>query len=571
MELVDWVELILLLVILTVVTKPLGIYLHRVLNPDSSTFLDPIFKPLEKLIYKLCKLEPHHEQNWSEYLFSILGFSFVTGLFTFLILRFQGLLFLNPEKFPNLSTHLSFNTAVSFLTNTNWQSYSPESSVSYFSQMVGLTLHNFLSPMVGLSVAAAFVRALARSASTTLGNFWVDLVRLGLYLFLPFAIIFAIVFVAEGVPQNFQKYAHAKTVEGDVQVISQGPIASQEAIKLLGTNGGGITHANSAHPYENPTPLTNFIQILLILLIPAAQTYYFGREVKSQKHGWSIYAVMSVIFISSALVCSHFELAGNPIINKLGVEDSSGNMEGKEQRFGSFDSALFIAATTCASNGATNSSIGSYTPVGGATALLNIQLGEIIFGGVGSGLYGMIIFILIAVFIAGLVVGKGPEYLGKKIEGFEIKMVMISLLIVFVSILGFTAISTLSSTARSNVGNAGPHGFTEILYAYSSATGNNGSSFSGLSTNNPWYNYTLAFAMLLGRFLFMVPVMAIAGSLVQKKKLLQEQHTLFPVSGLTFMYLLIGVILLINALTFIPSLTVGPILEQFFMNKGTVF
>ena len=567
----DWIQISLLLLILTALTKPLGIYIHKVLNPHEKTFLDKLIKPLEKLTYRICHIDTKKEQTWKEYLFCVLAFSFFSVLFTSVLLGCQQYLFLNPANLGSLSLDLNFNTAVSFQTNTDWQSYGGESTMSYLSQMVPLTLQNFLSPAAGLSVAACLVRGMARHSSKVLGNFWVDIIRVTYYLLLPLAFIAAVFFVSQGVPQNFSPYTKATTLEsGQEQVIVQGPIASQEAIKLLGTNGGGYTNANSSHPYENPTPLSNFFQLICMLAIPAAQTYYLGREIKNQKHGWSIYIAMAIVFIAGVIVCSTFEAKGNPHLAELGIESSSGNMEGKEQRFGIFSSTLFATVTTTTSTGATNSSHDSYTPMGGIVPLLNIQLGEIIWGGVGSGLYSVILFVILAIFTAGLIIGRTPEYLGKKIEALDIQSAMLGILIFIFAVLGFTAWACVSGWGCAAIGNEGSHGFSEMLYAFSSATGNNGSSFAGLSANTPWWNITLAFAMLIGRVVLVTFVIILAGSLVKKKRLVTEGAS-FPVSGITFTALLIAVIILIGALSFLPALIMGPFIEQFFMISGKLF
>lgn len=567
----DFLQLFLLLVILTFLTKPLGNYLYQVLNPKEKTRLDFIFKPLEKWTYRLCGIETKKEQSWKQYLLSIFVFSTVSLIFTSLILGLQHYLPLNPEKLGGISSHLNLNTSVSFVTNTNWQSYSGESTFSYFSQMVALTLQNFVSPAVGLGVAAAFVRGISRSSSKVIGNFWVDLVRITYYLLLPLAFIFAILFISQGTPQNFHPYTPVKTLEtGAIQTLVQGPIASQEAIKLLGTNGGGFTGANSAHPYENPTPISNFLQILAILLIPAAQTYFLGKEIKNQKHGWCLYTAMTMIFVLGVFVCNKFEAKGIPAFQKFGTEIGSGNLEGKEQRFGVFSSALYTIAATTTSTGSANSAFDSYTPIGGLVPMFNMQLGEIIWGGVGSGLYSMLLFVILAIFTAGLIIGRSPEYVGNKISAFDVKLCIFALLPMVLSILGFTAWSCTHAWGTSNVGNSGAHGFSEILYAFSSCSANNGSAFGALSTNNPWWNITLSFAMLIGRFLLIAPVVALAGSFAEKKNFYIEESS-FPISGTTFTLLLIGVIILVGALCFFPALIMGPFLEQFLMYNMSFF
>ncbi len=561
----NFLEVALLLFVLLCLAKPLGTYLVKVLNPKEKTFLDPVLKPLEKLIYRMCHVDPLVEQDWKGYLVSLLGFSLMSLMLTGILLGAQSYLPLNPEKFASPSWHLNFNTSSSFMTNTDWQSYAGESTFSYFSQMAGLTVQNFVSAAVGLGVAAALVRGLA---GKTIGNFWADLVRGCLYLLLPLSLLASLMFLSEGVPQNFKSYVQVTTLEGEAQVIAQGPIASQQAIKLLGTNGGGFTNVNSAHPYENPTPLSNFLQMVLIFLIPAAQIYYFGRMVGDIWHARCIFGALAVLFVAGVFICASCEMTGNPIIEKLGV--SGGNWEGKETRFGVFDSALYACVTTAASCGAVNSMHDSFTPIGGLVPLLNMELGEVIFGGVGAGLYGVLLFVLLAIFISGLIIGRTPEYLGKKIEAYDIKMTVLALLPYVLIVHLFTAWGCFTPWGTDALGNSGPHGFSEILYAFSSAAANNGSSFAGLSANTPGYNVTLGFAMILGRFLVITPVIALAGSLAHKKVHPQTAAS-FPISSLIFISLLVGVILLVGALTFLPALTMGPIIEQFFMIKGTLF
>ena len=603
-----WIQLALYVGVLLLITKPLGLYLLRVLDARGKTFLDPILRPIERLTYKLLGVDPEQEHDWKRYTAAMLIFSFVTMLFTYAILRLQNVLWLNPQKMAAVSEHLAFNTAASFTTNTNWQSYVGESTMSYLSQMVGLASHNFLSAAVGISIAAALVRGIARHTSKTIGNFWVDLTRVTYYLLLPICVIYAVVLVSQGMIQNFKPYdtvsltepfttqvpkvddkgnpavdAQGKPVMEDKkiesQTIVQGPMASQIAIKMLGTNGGGYTNANAAHPYENPTPLSNFLQILSIFAIPSALTYYLGRMVKNQGHGWAVWSAMFVVFLTGVLVSWHYEAAGNPIMHQLGVDPASGNMEGKEVRFGIFNSALFATITTDASCGAVNSMHDSFTPLGGLVPLLNIELGEIIFGGVGAGLYGMLVFVVLAVFIAGLMVGRTPEFLGKKIEPYDIKMAALVILVLGFSILGFSAWACLSKWGAPDpvtqqltdgTNNNGPHGFTEILYAYSSCTGNNGSAFAGIGANTPWYNATLGLATLFGRFAMIVPILALAGSLARKKRVASSAGT-FPVSGPLFTTLLVGTVLLVGALTFFPALSLGPIIEHFMMHSGKLF
>jgi K+-transporting ATPase ATPase A chain len=544
-------------------------------------------------------LDSQKEHDWKQYTLAMLMFSLVSCLFTYAILRLQHLLPLNPQGLGPLSAHLAFNTAVSFTTNTNWQSYGGEATMSYLSQMVGLALHNFVSAATGIAIAAALVRGIARHSAKTLGNFWVDLVRVTYYLLIPLCLVFAVFLVSQGMIQNFKPYTKAKLVEPykisvekkndkgesvlgadgkpvlveqtvDEQLIAQGPMASQVAIKMLGTNGGGYVNANAAHPFENPTPLSNFFQMLSIFSIGSGLTYYLGRMVKNPKHGWAVWAAMMIMFLGGTLVCWWAEARGNPIHQHLGIAAGDGNMEGKEVRFGVFNSALFATITTDASCGAVNSMHDSFTALGGFVPLFNIQLGEIIFGGVGAGLYGMLVFVVLAVFIAGLMVGRTPEYLGKKIQAYEVKMAMLSLLVLCFSILGFSAWAAVSDWGKAGLNNQGPHGLSEMLYAFSSGTGNNGSAFAGLTANTPWLNTTLGLAMLTGRFLMIVPILALAGSLVQKKIAPASAGT-FPVSGGTFVVLLLGTVLLIGALNFLPALALGPIVEHFLMLQEKLF
>jgi len=599
MEASGWLQFALYFAALVLITKPMGLYLLQVLDANGRTWLDPVLRPLERLTYRLIGVDSSKEHNWKQYTLAMLLFSLVGCLFTYAILRLQNILPLNPQGLPAVSDDLAFNTAVSFTTNTNWQNYVGESTMSYFSQMVALVFHNFASAATGIAIAAAFVRAIARHSANTLGNFWVDLVRVTYYFLLPICLVFAVFLVSQGMIQNFNPYTRATLVEpmkiqvekkndkGETikgtddkpvmeeqtvteQNIVQGPMASQVAIKMLGTNGGGYVNANAAHPFENPTPLSNFIQMLSIFSIGSGLTYYLGRMVKNQKHGWTVWAAMSILFVGGVLLCWWAESAGNPIHQQLGVAAIDGNMEGKEVRFGIFNSALFATVTTDASCGAVNSMHDSFTALGGFVPLFNIQLGEIIFGGVGAGLYGMLVFVVLAVFIAGLMVGRTPEYLGKKIEAYDVKMAMLSLLILAISILGFAAWAVVSKWGLAGLNNNGPHGLSEILYAFSSGAGNNGSAFAGLSGNTPWYNITLGLDMLFGRFLMIVPIMALAGSLVQKKVAPASAGT-FPVSGGTFLILLLGTILLIGALNFLPALTLGPVVEHFLNLQGKLF
>jgi len=579
MNLSGWIQLALYILVLLLLTKPVGLYLIRVLDAGGRTFLDPALRPVERLLYRLLGLNPKKEQDWKQYTLSLLAFSLAGLLFTYAILRLQHVLPLNPQGFGPASPDLAFNTAASFATNTNWQNYAGEITLSYFSQMVGLVFHNFVSAAVGIAVAAALVRGIARPSAKTVGNFWVDLVRLNLYLLLPLSLVFALFLVSQGVVQNFKPYEKATLVEPSslqapkndsaAQTIAQGPTASQAAIKMLGTNGGGFFNANASHPYENPTPLSNFIQMLLIFLIPSGLTYYLGRKVKNQRHGWAVWSAMAILFLAAVLVCWRAESYGNPRLHALGVDPADGNMEGKEVRFGVFNSALFAAITTDASCGAVNSMHDSFTPLGGMIPLFNIQLGEVVFGGVGSGLYGMLVFVVLAIFLTGLMVGRTPAYLGKKIESYDVKVSVLAVIILIFSILGFSAWASVSQWGLAGLNNAGPHGLSEILYAYSSGTGNNGSAFAGLNGNTFWSNITLGLAMLFGRFLMIVPIMALAGNLA-RKKLPPPSEASFPVSGPMFIIILIGTVLIVGALTFLPALALGPIVEHFLMTGSGI-
>jgi K+-transporting ATPase ATPase A chain len=599
MQASGWIQFAIYIVALALITKPMGLYLLRVLDANGKTWLDPVLRPLERGTYRVMGVDPSKEQDWKQYTFAMLLFSLVGCLFTYAILRLQYFLPFNPQKLAGVSSDCSFNTATSFTTNTNWQSYGGESTMSYFSQMVGLTFHNFVSAATGIAIAAALVRAIARHTAQTIGNFWVDLVRVTYYLLVPICIVFAVFLVSQGMIQNFNPYTKATLVEPmkvsvakvdkdgkpvldaagkpvmeeqtvTEQNIVQGPMASQIAMKMLGTNGGGYVNANASHPFENPTPLSNFFQMLSIFSIGSGLTYYLGRMVKNQKHGWTVWAAMLALFIGGVMFCWWAESNGNPIHHNLGVAAAGGNMEGKEVRFGIFNSALFATITTDASCGAVNSMHDSFTPLGGFVPLFNIQLGEVIFGGVGAGLYGILVFVVLAVFIAGLMVGRTPEYLGKKIESYDVKMAMLALLILAIDILAFSAWAIVSKWGLVALNNNGPHGLSEILYAYTSGTGNNGSAFAGISANTPWLNTTIGFAMLIGRFLMIVPILALAGSLVRKKVTPMSAGT-FPVHGGTFFVLLIGTVLLIGALNFLPALTLGPVVEHFLMLGGKLF
>jgi K+-transporting ATPase ATPase A chain len=633
-----WLQLALYVIALAIITKPMGLYLLQVLDVNGKTWLDPVFRPVERLTYRVMGVDPAKEHDWKQYTLAMLLFSLVGCLFTYAILRLQQLLPLNPQGFGAVSEHLAFNTAVSFTTNTNWQSYGGESTLSYVSQMVGLVFHNFASAAVGIAIAAAFVRAIARHSAKTIGNFWADLVRITYYLLIPICVVYAVFLVSQGMIQNFKQYTKAKltvpytiqvaktddkgqpvttnvavTVQApnldaqgkpvmtngvaamvdvpkldekgqpvmtnapvmvdqkvEEQVIAQGPVASQVAIKMLGTNGGGFFNANACHPFENPTPLSNFIQMLSIFAIGSGLTYYLGRMTKNQAHGWTVWTTMMALFLAGTLLCWWAEAKGNPIHHQLGLAVGDGNMEGKEIRFGIFNSALFATITTDASCGAVNSMHDSFTALGGFVPLFNIQLGEIIIGGVGAGLYGMLVFVVLAVFIAGLMVGRTPEYLGKKVESYEVKMAMLALLILAIDILGFSAWASVSKWGLDGLNNSGPHGLSEIIYAFSSGTGNNGSAFAGLTANAPMYDTTLGLVMLIGRFLMIVPIMALAGSLV-KKKIAPPSVGTFPVAGGTFFVLLIGTVLLVGALNFLPILTLGPVVEHFLNFQGKLF
>lgn len=540
------------------------------------TFLDPVLGPLERFIYRILGVNPDEEMSWKRYTVSLLIFSLTGMLFLYLLQRVQAFLPLNPQKLANLTPDLAFNTAASFTTNTNWQSYAGESTMSYLTQMVGMTFHNFVSAAVGATVAIALIRGLVRRTARTVGNFWVDLTRAALKVFLPLAVVFALILVSQGVIQNFSPYTTVKTLEGAKQVIAQGPAASQEAIKMLGQNGGGFFNANSAHPFENPTPFTNFLEMLAIFLVPAGLVFTFGKMVKDSRQAWAIFAAMSILFLLGTGVLLYAEQAGNPLVGNLGISahasplQPGGNMEGKEVRFGITQSAMFATMTTDASCGAVIAMHDSLTPLGGLITMLNMKLGEVIFGGTGTGLYGMLIFALLAVFIAGLMVGRTPEYLGKKIESREIKMAMLSILIIPLVTLGFTAAAVVIKQGLAGILNPGVHGFSEILYAYTSAAANNGSAFAGLTANTVFYNTTLGLAMLMGRFLPIVPIMAIAGSLAGKKAVPVTEGT-FPTHGPLFVTLLIGVILILGALTYFPALSLGPVVEHLQMLGGKAF
>ncbi len=570
-----WLQILVYFGLVLALTKPLGVYLHRVFESGERP-LPRLFGPADRLLHRLCGVDPNQEQDWKQYLLSLLVFSLMGTVVSFLILVFQDRLPLNPQGQEGVSWHLAFNTAVSFLTNTNWQSYAGETTMSYLSQMVALAWHNFVSAGAGIGVALALARGLTRRPAPDdpgakgLGNFWSDLIRSLVYLLLPACTVLALIFVSQGVIQNFAPYLDVATLEGALQPMAMGPVASQEVIKMLGTNGGGFFNANSAHPFENPTAFINLLQMLCIFAIPAALTYAYGRMARDQREGWIIFWSMAVLFLAGTTTAYWAESHANPALSGLAIEQSVGNMEGKEVRFGIAGSALFATVTTDASCGAVNSMHDSFTPLGGLVPLVNIELGEIIFGGVGAGLYGMLVFVLLSVFIAGLMVGRTPEYLGKKIEAREMQMSMIYILIFPLVILIFTAWSSVTEAGVSALANSGPHGFSEILYAYSSAAGNNGSAFAGLSTNTPWWNVTLGLTMVLGRFAMIAPVLAMAGSMRGKRTVPPGPGT-FPTNCLLFLGLLVGVILIVGALTFFPVLSLGPVLEAFLAPHNRLF
>ncbi|MGA9461928.1 MAG: potassium-transporting ATPase subunit KdpA [Terracidiphilus sp.] len=574
-----WLQFAIYSIVLILTVRPVGMYLARVLEGER-TWLDPLLRPIERLTYKLCAIDSKREMNWREYAFAMLGFSAVSMVLTYVIERIQSLLPWNPQHLAAVGPDLAWNTAASFTTNTNWQSYTPEATMSYLTEMAALATHNFFSAAIGIVVAIALIRGIKRTSSGTLGNFWVDTTRTLLYILLPGSLLYALLLVAQGVPQNLHAYTIAHTLENQTQTIGQGPVASQEAIKMLGTNGGGFFNANSAHPYENPTPFSNFLQILSIFIIPAGLTYTLGRMTGSPGHGWAVFAAMFVLFAAGFTTVYWAESHPHPLIHnaaQIGTATApGGNMEGKEVRNGIAESSLFATITTDASCGAVNSMHDSFTPLGGMVPLTNIMLGEVIFGGVGAGLYGMLIFVVKSVFIAGLMVGRTPEYLGKKIEAFDVKMSMLYVLIFPLVVLGLTAMFVLSPTiGLPALTNTGPHGLTEILYAFTSAVGNNGSAFAGLNvpanpTTQWWYNVSLGWAMLIGRFLMMVPVLALAGNLAQKKSVPPSPGT-FPVNTPLFTVLLIGVVLILGALTFFPALSLGPILEHLLLQHGQLF
>ncbi len=569
MTILGWLQISLLFIAVLLVIKPLGLYMAHVFNGER-TWLTPVLAPVERGLYAVAGVDIKKEQSWLGYTLSMLAFSIASFAALYGILRLQAFLPFNPQGFGNVEPGLAFNTAVSFVTNTNWQNYAGEATMSNFSQMAGLTVQNFLSAAVGMALAIAFTRAFVRSQASTLGNFWVDMTRATLYVLLPIAVIVALAFVAMGLPQTMDASVTATTLEGSQQVISLGPVASQEAIKQLGTNGGGFFNANAAHPFENPTALSNYLNIFSMLAISAAFIYTFGQMVGSRRQGWVLLSAMAVLLIAGVATVYWAESAGNPILTSIGVDAAQGNMEGKEVRFGQAMTALYAAVTTGLSDGGVNGMHGSFTGLGGLAPMFLIQLGEVLPGGVGSGLYGMIVFALLSVFVAGLMVGRTPEFLGKKIEGREMKFAMLAVLILPTVILGFTALSAMLPFAVASIGTAGPHGLSEILYAFTSAAGNNGSAFGGLSGNTDWYNTTLGISMLLGRFAYVVPVMAIAGSLAAKVRVPASSGT-FPTDGPLFVGLLVGIILILGGLQFFPALALGPIVEHFAMLAGQTF
>ncbi|MFC3325407.1 potassium-transporting ATPase subunit KdpA [Mesorhizobium cantuariense] len=567
MTLNGWIQILVFCGIIILLVKPLGGYMHRVFK-GNRTLLSPIFGPLERGLYRICGTSEREEQHWTTYAVALLLFNLAGFLVLYVLQRLQGSLPYNPAGMTAVEPGLAFNTAASFMTNTNWQNYGGESTMSYLVQMAGLTVQNFVSAATGIAIAIALIRGFARASGKSIGNFWVDMTRSTLYLLLPFCIALTLVYVWLGVPQTLGAYINATTLEGAQQTIAVGPVASQVAIKMLGTNGGGFFNANAAHPFENPDAISNLIQMVSIFAIGAALTNVFGRMIGNQRQGWAILSAMGVMFIAGVAICYWAEAAGNPLVHALGID--GGNMEGKESRFGIALSALFAVITTAASCGAVNAMHGSFTALGGMIPIINMQLGEVIVGGVGAGLYGILMYIVVAVFVAGLMVGRTPEYLGKKIEAKEVKMAMLAILCLPLAMLIFTAIAVVLPTGVASMGNAGPHGFSEVLYAYTSGAANNGSAFGGLSGNTPWYNITIGIGMLMGRFLVIIPALAIAGSLVAKKTVPASAGT-FPTDGPLFVGLLVGVILIVGGLTFFPALAVGPIIEHLAMIHGQTF
>jgi potassium-transporting ATPase potassium-binding subunit len=570
-----WLQIALYAVLVVLLTKPMGSYMTRVFAGER-TLLRPVLRPIELGIYRMCGVEENEEQHWLGYAIAMLAFSFAGFVIMYGIQRLQNVLPLNPQGQDAVSPDLAFNTSVSFMTNTNWQSYVPETTMSYLTQMTALTVHNFVSAATGIALAIALIRGFARRSAQTIGSFWVDLTRCVLYILLPISVIVGLVLIWQGTPENLHAYTEVATLDGGKQLIAQGPVASQEVIKMMGTNGGGFMNANSAHPFENPNALTNLIQMLLIFSIGAGLTNVFGRMVGSQRQGWAIFAVMGVLFLAGVVTVYTAEAPGNPAFAAFLVDQTpnalqaGGNMEGKEVRFGIANSSLFTTVTTDASCGAINNMHDSLLPLAGMVPMVNIMLGEIIFGGVGSGLYGMLLFVIVAMFVAGLMVGRTPEYLGKKLEAKEVKMAMLAILILPLSILGFTALAVVLPAGTGAMANAGPHGFSEALYAYTSATGNNGSAFAGLSANVPFWNDTLGIAMFIGRFLMIVPMLAIAGSLARKKIVPTSAGT-FPTDRPLFVGLVVGVIAITGGLIYFPAVSLGPVVEHFAMHAGTLF
>ena len=585
-----WFQILLFLFVIFLVTKPVGIFMARVFSREK-TFLDPVLRPIERLLYRLTGVDENHEMRWTEYSVAMLLFSGATMVTLYLIERLQPFLPWNPQHMAAVGPVLAFNTAASFTTNTNWQNYAGEATMSYLTQMAGLAYHNFTSAAVGIALAIAFIRGIARRESKTIGNFWVDITRTGLWVLLPACTLYALVLVSQGVVQNLRPYDTATLVEPQQvsttgadgktttqtvtqQTIAQGPVASQEAIKMLGTNGGGFFNANSSHPFENPTPLSNYLQMISIFIIPAGLTYTLGRMTGSQRHGWAVWAAMAVLFFAGVTTAYWAEARGNPLLQgvdqRASLTQPGGNMEGKEVRFGIAGSALFATVTTDASCGAVNSFHDSFTPLGGMVPLANIMLSETVFGGVGAGLYGILIYVVLSVFIAGLMVGRTPEYLGKKIEAYDVKMAMLVTLVFPLIILALTGISAVEGFGTASISNSGPHGLTQILYAFTSMAGNNGSAFAGLNGNTVWYNLAGGATMLVGRFFMILPMLAIAGSLAEKKYVPPSLGT-FPVTTPLFSALLVGVILIVGALTFFPALSLGPILEHLLMMAGKTF
>jgi K+-transporting ATPase ATPase A chain len=570
-----WLQIVIYVVLVAAPVIPLGAFMAKVFAGER-TFLSPVLRPLEAVFYSVSGVDPTREHNWLSYAFALLLFNLVGFLLLYALQRLQGMLPFNPQGLAGVSPDLALNTSISFTTNTNWQNYGGESTLSYLVQMVGLTMHNFVSAATGIAIAIALTRGFARKSAETIGNFWVDLTRCTLYILLPLSILVTFVLIWQGVPQNLSAYTEATTIESAKQVIAQGPVASQIAIKQLGTNGGGFFNTNSSHPFENPTPLSNLVEMWAILAISAALTYTFGRMVGNQRQGWALFGAMGILCLIGIVVCYDAESAGNPAFASLGIDQKAsalqpgGNMEGKEVRFGIVNSTIWAATTTDASNGSVNSMHDSYTPIGGMVPLVNIQVGEVIFGGVGAGLYGILLFAILSMFIAGLMVGRTPEYLGKKLEAREVKMAMLAILALPASILVFTAIASVVPAGLAGPANQGPHGFTEILYAYSSQTGNNGSAFAGLTGNTPFYNLTGAAAMMIGRFAIIVPALAIAGSLAAKKIVPPSAGT-FPTDNGMFVALLIGVIVITGGLIYFPALALGPVVEHLQMLAGTLY